>query len=556
MKILTLSFALCMILAVGLFPAESEMDISRAYPESKSLYNFLIRMPLEEKLNAEIKLALPDEATAVAENISRKIEFKWNNGRHDDALGLIDGLAKQVDINRVGVDINWLEPVLTSQPESSYDCYRISNYDSIRVVDYDIDRSTGNMIAVLLRDGDNWNSVWTVHFSTDGGQYWSQTFEHGSPYYISDVDCATCGDHSLVAFTAGNGIIVYWFQMSDGAQINFPSGASSVTALSAGEQLEELDLVSTEDFDNTQEYAYYLAANSVTHSIYLRQACYVAETWNTIPATIPEDVDRGIDLALNEVGGGFGGHYGLFLSFLSTDQVVYVYGYRPSVLEWHIKLGRYVYSDEARFSSIDAYEDDVYLIYDAVYSEKICMVSYSVDGGINWNDFGIDNPSHPQCCPGITAHSGSGLAFCYRIYIANPPIYVVTGRLQWGDYNFAYWHSPVSYMSTPANDVKPAIDALPDGHYGILGVQSSGTARHLAFFCITESCCLKAGDANGDNDANIGDAVYLINYVFKGGPAPHCLPEGDANCDGGVNVGDAVYIISYVFKGGPEPCCP
>jgi len=29
-----------------------------------------------------------------------------------------------------------------------------------------------------------------------------------------------------------------------------------------------------------------------------------------------------------------------------------------------------------------------------------------------------------------------------------------------------------------------------------------------------------AGDANCDDDCNVGDAVYLINYVFKGGAAP------------------------------------
>ena len=66
------------------------------------------------------------------------------------------------------------------------------------------------------------------------------------------------------------------------------------------------------------------------------------------------------------------------------------------------------------------------------------------------------------------------------------------------------------------------------------------------------------GDANGDNAVNVGDAVYLINYVFKGGPAPEPLCSGDANGDGSVNVGDAVYLINYVFKGGPEPvdsCC-
>ncbi len=32
------------------------------------------------------------------------------------------------------------------------------------------------------------------------------------------------------------------------------------------------------------------------------------------------------------------------------------------------------------------------------------------------------------------------------------------------------------------------------------------------------------GDANGDGSLNIGDAVFLINFIFKGGPGP------DANC--------------------------
>jgi hypothetical protein len=73
---------------------------------------------------------------------------------------------------------------------------------------------------------------------------------------------------------------------------------------------------------------------------------------------------------------------------------------------------------------------------------------------------------------------------------------------------------------------------------------------------IGDACEYFCGDANSDETANIGDAVYLISYIFKGGPAPDPLEAGDANCDGNVNVGDAVYLIAYVFKGGPEPCCP
>jgi len=66
------------------------------------------------------------------------------------------------------------------------------------------------------------------------------------------------------------------------------------------------------------------------------------------------------------------------------------------------------------------------------------------------------------------------------------------------------------------------------------------------------------GDANIDNGINVGDAVYLINYVFKSGPAPVAWKAGDANCDGLVNVGDAVRLINHVFKGAPSPvnaCC-
>jgi plastocyanin len=66
------------------------------------------------------------------------------------------------------------------------------------------------------------------------------------------------------------------------------------------------------------------------------------------------------------------------------------------------------------------------------------------------------------------------------------------------------------------------------------------------------------GDANHDLKVNVGDAVYMINYVFKGGAKPNPPKAGDANCDFKLNVGDAVYLINYVFKSGAKPCnaCP
>jgi hypothetical protein len=62
-----------------------------------------------------------------------------------------------------------------------------------------------------------------------------------------------------------------------------------------------------------------------------------------------------------------------------------------------------------------------------------------------------------------------------------------------------------------------------------------------------------AGDANGNGEVGVSDVVYLINYLFKAGPAPVPMAAGDANKDGQVTVADCVYLINYLFKGGPPP---
>jgi hypothetical protein len=64
------------------------------------------------------------------------------------------------------------------------------------------------------------------------------------------------------------------------------------------------------------------------------------------------------------------------------------------------------------------------------------------------------------------------------------------------------------------------------------------------------------GDANRDEQVNIGDAVHLVNYVFKEGPAPDPIEAGYANGDEDLNIGDAVYIINFIFKSGGPPVCP
>jgi C1A family cysteine protease len=61
------------------------------------------------------------------------------------------------------------------------------------------------------------------------------------------------------------------------------------------------------------------------------------------------------------------------------------------------------------------------------------------------------------------------------------------------------------------------------------------------------------GDANGDQMVDLGDVVYLTNYLFKAQASPNPMEAGDANGDCLLDVGDVVYLLNYLFKGGEPP---
>ncbi|MFH1892995.1 MAG: dockerin type I repeat-containing protein [Candidatus Zixiibacteriota bacterium] len=62
------------------------------------------------------------------------------------------------------------------------------------------------------------------------------------------------------------------------------------------------------------------------------------------------------------------------------------------------------------------------------------------------------------------------------------------------------------------------------------------------------------GDADGSGGVDIDDVVYLIAYIFTGGPPPDkAVCCGDADGSGGVDIDDVVYLIAYIFTGGPAP---
>ncbi|MCJ7459885.1 MAG: dockerin type I domain-containing protein, partial [candidate division Zixibacteria bacterium] len=74
------------------------------------------------------------------------------------------------------------------------------------------------------------------------------------------------------------------------------------------------------------------------------------------------------------------------------------------------------------------------------------------------------------------------------------------------------------------------------------------------YWADTKALCI-LGDADNSGSIDISDVIYLINYLFRGGPAPEPMIAGDSNNDNKVTVSDAVYLINYLFKDGPKPSC-
>ncbi len=107
---------------------------------------------------------------------------------------------------------------------------------------------------------------------------------------------------------------------------------------------------------------------------------------------------------------------------------------------------------------------------------------------------------------------------------------------------------------TGVYDWETGITSIGSNNVTVAGIDDFGETVLCDFIIEVEESGGECGDANSDGSINIGDAVFLINYVFNGGPAPSPLTLGDANDDGGVNIGDAVYLITYIFSGGAAPC--
>jgi hypothetical protein len=150
-------------------------------------------------------------------------------------------------------------------------------------------------------------------------------------------------------------------------------------------------------------------------------------------------------------------------------------------------------------------------------------------GGTTANIYGEDFWSYPP-------HDGD---INYWIYDPGDPY----SRHDW-DYR--------SYGFTPYY----IYEGWHEGDSIIIITNNANTTEDIFRFSSVLEWVALCGDADGNGDVDIDDAVYLISYIFSDGPAPYPLVAADVDCSGDIDIDDVVYLINYIFADGNAPCDP
>lgn len=133
----------------------------------------------------------------------------------------------------------------------------------------------------------------------------------------------------------------------------------------------------------------------------------------------------------------------------------------------------------------------------------------------------------------------------------------IGGCVDWQATPTVSWLSAVPDTGTTLDTAVIRGDAvgLALGRYTGGVIFTSNSAANTPFTVPAVLWVYTLGDANGDAIINISDVVYIIEYIFAGGPAPIPLPfVGDVDCSHRTNISDAVHLIDWIFNGGPPPC--
>jgi hypothetical protein len=457
---------------------EKEQTRNKTIKTNRPIWKSLESMSQAEKENAEIELILGGASTEEAEQLASRIQDLWNSYQFDEALSLFPELAQLTNINEIAVGTAWRIPIPTENPDQWGNDVRIGNRDSVWVTVLDIHRESGNLFTILGCDFDDISSEgWCVYHSTDGGESWMETYRE-LERDVKSLSASVVGEHCYVAWYKGaeKNIKIRRYKESDGSQDQFTGGDLIVSVFVSPEEIEEVKLISNQDYENDRLYLF-----AITSEGNLRHFTDDPEaiSWDEITTDIT-NADRGLDatrraqVILD---------YYLYISYIDRNNCPQIAGYKlPSGWDdlcWFGQVG-----DDANVTAIGAYDNYITMVFEDRYDPTDeCKYIWSNDNGDNWNWSSIDDPIATSLyCPNITLRDSGGAAIVYQAVNPVDP-FVYAGRFKWRDYSGS-WTDPVRYSDLFYHlTIQPSIEYLGDNSYGVVYIGDHvGQSLRQAYF--------------------------------------------------------------------------
>ena len=469
-------------------PAISSTKFS---PISQSLE----KLTAYEKSNAiiDIECAKKDRAQAYT------IEETWNRGDYEEAIELLKNSDQLED---AALGIQWKAPVKAPSIRWAGDV-RVDTVDMVMDIDFDVDNSNGNLLAALLYQYDGTYYKFTINMSSDTGKTWAQTYLWtANTDHEIDIDGAIYNDYFYLAYTYLDNSVgrIRRFSASDGSvDMTYGELNGFATVIEEGVDLREIVLISNADHPSP-EYLFYFAIME-NDSIRCYYSNSSATNWYGFHPDV-ENASRGLDACCAVPNK-------LWASYIGTDDELYFMGGWSSWTVWpsHLSLGSY----SQNVTSVGAYGDTVMIVFPYEDSPNYDVRYYiTSNGGSNWALGTIlDGSDISSRVNDVTARGGDGFAAVYQTTTTE-----AEGVYRHRSYSSALWTPPVTFAdSVPRQSIKPCIERIADGIYGILYVNWPG---QTAWFDRSDWLTPDGLSLSPDGETiELGETLELTAYLEK-----------------------------------------
>jgi hypothetical protein len=479
-------------------PVEELIENHQTQP-SQPVWTVLEDMDAETRANSNIDIELGSNESGEAIQLADRIAALWNAGDYTKALQLFPQLSALTD--DIAIGNCWRIPITSGDALWGTDV-QIGSRTGIIENEFDKHWGTGNLFVVLLlRDGLFWRV--TVNISTDNGDSWSETFVLNANFQLNTIGAAALSDWCFVGYsgTAGqNKARIRRFNAFDGVQDTFPDGSYRIAAFDGSDVINEIVLISNQDWYDNLIYYFVLCADNTITCYYTNADCTYFNQEN--PGI--NNAREGLDATCNE---GYSDYFMMF-SYLNNADQLSIWGHNG--YRWNNLINYNVNSSATDYTSIGAYYDTITCAFDYYNGSNLqCryLANYTGGGG-TWYYGDIGNPDTTGRGPDVACRRGGGTGLIH--YFSTSPI---EERFIWRDYAGS-WSSPDAFNDhEPSSIRKPNIEYLGDGCYGAVYVRSSGWSAW--FDKCTAGSCLDISMINHGPDPVPAGGRFQIEGILE-----------------------------------------